>query len=119
MKLREFTLILICLDLCQPISLRVIFRDVHSAAVAVRAMRVHHRLALHAPQVPDWPGHHAARLAGHRNARHPSAHCCRTGEPPTAQYVQELYTFFFPLPYLFLLKQTKINAQTKSKNKFR
>jgi hypothetical protein len=57
------------------------FRDVHSAAVTVRAVRVHRRLALHAPQVPDRPGHHADRLAGHWNARHPSAHCCCTGKP--------------------------------------
>ena len=62
---------------------QIISRDVHSAAVTVRAVRVHHRVVVHGPQVPDRPGDHAARLARHRDARHPSAHCCCTGKAST------------------------------------
>ena len=62
---------------------RIISRYVHCAAVTVRAVRVHHRVVVHGPQVPDRPGDHAARVARHRDARHPSAHCCCTGKAST------------------------------------
>ena len=62
---------------------QIISRDVHSAAVTVRAVRVHHRVAVHGTQVPDRTGDHAARLARRRNARNASAHCCCTGKAGT------------------------------------
>ncbi|KAB8083926.1 hypothetical protein EE612_006325 [Oryza sativa] len=58
------------------------FRDVHSAAVAVRAVRIQDSVVLHGHQVSDRPGCDAVRLARHRHARHTSAHrCCAGGSP--------------------------------------
>ncbi|XP_044972892.1 probable auxin efflux carrier component 9 isoform X2 [Hordeum vulgare subsp. vulgare] len=62
--------------------------DVHSAAVAVRAVRLRDRVHVDGAQVPDRPGGDAAGVARHRHARHPAAHCCRTGgTPPSRDFI--------------------------------
>lgn len=66
-------------------------RDVHSAAVAVRAVRIQDSVVLHGHQVSDRPGCDAVRLARHRHARHTSAHRCCAGEITRAVYTSPTY----------------------------
>ena len=48
------------------------FRDVHSAAVTVRSVRLHDRVNVNGSQVSHRPCGDAARLARRRHARHPA-----------------------------------------------
>ena len=56
------------------------FRDVHSAAVAVRSVRLQDRVNVNGPQVSHRPGGDAARLARRWHAWHPAARCRCTGK---------------------------------------